>query len=107
MNVRNVWGVPTLPCHYVVELENGDLRKFYITPFREITEKDLTQYEGYHPRKCKGSPMMPALFRFYGLEKMGEVLTEVLRVRVSPSQKSKIEEKGSPSDLIREFIDKL
>lgn len=71
INVKNAWYLQASPTETVVELENGTLRKFRITPFRKLAEKDLTAYKGHHPASCRGKEFLSALYRRYGLEKGG------------------------------------
>lgn len=106
MRIRGAWNIKQLPMQYVVELEDSTLKTFDINPFKKIAEADLKEYEGYHPRKCSGVPMPFYLYPFYGLEK-SEGLTEVLRVRISPQQKEKLDNIGDVSSLIRNYIDSL
>ncbi|OPX85938.1 MAG: hypothetical protein A4E52_01572 [Pelotomaculum sp. PtaB.Bin013] len=89
MQINGAWNISQLPMHYVVELEDGTLKAFFIDPFREISEADLLEYNGHHPRKCKGHPMPDYLYRFYGFEKNDEGLTDVVRARVTPTEKAK------------------
>lgn len=105
MKIRNAWNISQLPDAYVAELEDGTLKFFRITPFREIAEKDLKDYKGHHPRHCKGVPMPEYLYRFYGLERGESALSEVVRVRMSPEQKGKLDAAGAPSTVIRRLID--
>ena len=85
--VNGAWYLEALPNQIVTELEDGSLAMFFINPFRAITDKDLRPYKSYHPRKCKGQPLPDYLYRFYGLQRNEESLSEVIRVRVSPSEK--------------------
>jgi len=104
---NGVWNVEALPTHYVVEHTDGSLSKFYIAPFRILTEDDFTAYKGHHPRKMKGLPMPDYLYQHYGLDKSPEGLTEVIRLRVSPSEKEKIEaycKSLSPSQTVSELL---
>lgn len=89
MKINGAWNINQLPKHYVVELEDNMLKSFFIAPFRKIGEADLLEYNGPHPRKCKGGPMPDYLYRFYGLEKNDESLTDVVRARVTPTEKAK------------------
>ena len=112
MKVTGAWYLDALPTHMVIELENGELKMAPITPMEPIKPERMTAYKGYHPRKCSGHPLPNYLYKFYGLEKDTESLTEVIRVRVSPSQMQKIEAYAKNSDkkvseVIREFIDNL
>jgi len=107
LKINGAWYLDSLPQHIVMELEDGTLTKVFISPFRQLTEKDFTVYKAYHPRKCKGQPLPDYLYKFYGLEKNDESLSEVVRVRLSPTEKSKIERYGAnlePSKTISEVI---
>lgn len=111
MIINGAWYVDELPTEIVAELQDGTLKHFNLTPFRHITETDLKSYKGYHPRKMKGQPLPDYLYRFYGLEKSPESLSEVIRIRVSPSEKAafeayvaSLEPRQNVSDVLREFI---
>ncbi|MCL1982954.1 MAG: hypothetical protein FWG53_07720 [Clostridiales bacterium] len=105
MIVRNVWHTPHLPEHFIAELETGELKMFLVVPYREIKEEDLLDYADFHPRRRRGQLLTPSLYHFYGLEKSAENYSEVLKIRVTPSQKEKLEAAGRTSDLIRKYID--
>lgn len=105
--VNGVWNAEAFPTHYIVEHTDGSLSKFYITPFRILTEDDFTVFKGHHPRRMKGMPMADYLYQHYGLEKSTESLTEVLRLRVTPSEKEKFEaycKSLSPSQTVSELL---
>jgi hypothetical protein len=112
--VNGVWNVQSLPLHYIVELADSSLAMFHISPFRKIVDKDLQPYRGYHPRKSKGNPMPEYLYKFYGLQRDEEGLSETLRVRISPGEKEKLETycanlepKLTISEFLREYIRKI
>lgn len=112
--VNGVWNMDSLPNHYIVELTDGTLSKFFMNPFRMLSNDDFTVYKGYHPRKCKGYPMPEYLYRFYGLQRNDEVLSETVRLRLSPSEKEKLEAycynmepKKSVSELLRDYVRSL
>jgi hypothetical protein len=114
LKINGAWYLDTFPMHTVLEKENGELAKFFINPFRELQETDLTTYKGYHPRKCKGQPLPDYLYHFYGLEKNEESATEVIHTRLTPSEKAKIEAyasnlepKKTVSEVIRDYIRSL
>lgn len=112
MKVTGAWYLDVLPMHIVLELENGELKMAPITPLEPIKPERMTAYKGYHPRKCSGHPLPEYLYKFYGLEKDTESLTEVIRVRVSPSQVAKIEAYAknnnmNVSEVLRKYIDSL
>lgn len=111
MLINGAWHINALPDEIVAEFENGELRHFFLNPFRKITDTDLKPYKGYHPRKCKGQPLPDYLYPFYGLEKSDESLSEIIRLRVSPSEKSafeayaaSLEPRQNVSDVLRDFI---
>ena len=111
MKINGAWYVDEFPTAIVIELQDGTLKHFNLTPFRKITDADLKPYKGYHPRKMKGQPLPDYLYRFYGLEKSAESLSEVLRIRVSPSEKAafeayaaSLEPRQNVSDVLRKFI---
>lgn len=105
MIINGAWYINQLPNQLVLELVDGSLGMFYLTPFRAIKEADIKLYKGYHPRKCKGSPLPEYLYRFYGLARNEETLSEVIRIRVSPSEKEKLEAVAANGDkTISEFI---
>lgn len=111
MKINGAWNISALPNDVVVELAGGELRRFGLTPFRPIKESDLSPYAGSHPRKVRGQPLPDYLYRYYGLEKSDESLSEVIRLRVSPSEKmafeayaGSLDPRQSVSDVLREFI---
>lgn len=109
VKVNGVWYLDALPNNAVVELEDGTLAKFFINPFRELKQKDFTVYKGYHPRKCKGSPLPLYLYRFYGLVKTDDNATETIHVRVTQKEKEKAEtyannEGKTVSEIVRDYI---
>ncbi|MFA6848766.1 MAG: hypothetical protein WCS30_00270 [Selenomonadaceae bacterium] len=112
LKINGAWYVDQLPTQIVVELEDGSLSKVNLTPYREISVTDLTQYKGYHPRRLKGSPLPEYFYRFYGLEKNNESLTEVIHIRITPTEKQKLEtatesQDKTTSELLRDFIRSL
>ena len=111
MKINGAWYVDALPTEIVIELQDGTLKHFNLTPFRHITDADLIDYKGYHPRKMHGQPLPDYLYGFYGLEKSDEVLSETVRVRITPSEKTKFEAYAASlephqnvSDVLRKFI---
>ena len=109
MIINGAWYLNQLPNQVVLERIDGSLGMFCLTPFRAITVKDIKPYKGYHPRKCKGSPLPEYLYRFYGLARNDESLSEVIRVRVSPTEKEKLEaasgnEDKTVSEFLRDYI---
>lgn len=109
LKVNGAWHLVALPQHLVLELEDGSLTKVFMTPYRELTEKDCTVYKTYHPRKCKGSPLPDYLYRFYGLERNEETASETVRARVTPTEKEGykryLDSKGvTESEDLRQYV---
>jgi hypothetical protein len=112
LKINGAWYINAMPRDIVVELEDGSLGHFSITPYREIKQVNLQPYKGHHPRKMKGQPLPPYLYKEYGLQKNDETATEVLHTRVTPSEKAKIENAAenrgkNVSELIRQLIREL
>jgi len=108
LKVNGAWYLNNLPYHMVIELENGDLRLAAITPMEPIENK-LSEYNGYHPRKCSGVSVPSYLYRFYGMEKTDESSSEIIHIRISPSEKVKVDElanqnKMNTSEFVRNLI---
>jgi hypothetical protein len=106
LKVNGAWYLDSLPQHFVIELTNGLLKWATLSPFEDKSDA-LTEYKGNHPRKCKGQPLPAYLYRFYGLEKSDETASEVVHVRLTPTEKSKLEEMAGDktvSEYIREMI---
>jgi len=105
MKVNGAWYLNNLPTMLVVEMVDGDLTMFDMQKFRKIEESELKEYKGHHPRKMKGHPLPDYLYRFYGLERNEETLSEVIRVRVSPREKEKLEVAASNEDkTVSEYL---
>lgn len=109
MIINGAWYLDSLPTCAVVEKADGSLAKFFINPFREITENELSVYKGYHPRKCNGQPLPLYLYKFYGLAKNDEVSSEVIHVRLTPTEKKRLQEKASEqgktvTELIKDVV---
>jgi hypothetical protein len=107
--INGAWYIEQLPQHIIMERTDGTLGMFRMTPFRVLTPKDITDYKGYHPRKCKGQPLPEYLYRHYGLSRNEEGLTEVIRVRLSPTEKEKLDTVAKNNDknvseFIREYV---
>lgn len=109
LTINGAWYINQLPNNIVMECTDGTLAMFHLTPFRGIKDTDLRPYKGHHPRKCKGQLLPDYLYRFYGLSRSDETLSEVIRVRVSPSEKEKLEAIANNNDktvseFLREYI---
>lgn len=107
MKINNAWYVDTLPDHAVIEMEHGQMVMFRIVPFRILTDEDLIAYKGHNPRKMKGQPIPEYLYKFYGLEKNDEAMTEIVRARIRPSEKSAFiaaADGKTESEFLREIV---
>jgi hypothetical protein len=105
MVVNGAWYTDNYPNLIITELADSSLKMFYLTPLRKIGEADLKPYKGYHPRRMKGYPLPEYLYRFYGLERNQESLSEVVRVRLSPTEKERLEAAAKNEGLtVSEFL---
>ena len=112
MLVNNAWYVKQLPNEIVLELVDGRMVFAHMTPFRELSDSELHEYKGYHPRKCSAEPIPGYLYRFYGLEKNEEIASEWVKVRLRPSEKERLEQAAKDanqnvSEFIRAFVQGL
>jgi hypothetical protein len=116
ITVNGAWYIDYMPDDVVIELDDGSLMTFKIVPFREIALEDLRPYDKgrQHPRKISGNPVPVYLYRFYGLTKNAESATEVIHVRVTPTEKAAIERyaanlepRKSTSEVLRDYIRSL
>jgi len=105
LKINGAWYINQLPNHIVIELEDGTLTKVFMTPFRGITDKDFSDYKCYHPRKCKGQPLPDYLYRFYGLERSDETANEVIHVRLTPTEKARLQATANNAGkTVSEFV---
>ena len=107
MKINNAWYVDELPDHAVIETEHGQMAMFLIVPFRTLTEDDLIAYKGHNPRKMKGQPIPEYIYKFYGLKKNDEAMSEVIRARIRPSEKQAFLEAANgktESEFLREIV---
>lgn len=108
LKVNGAWYLDSLPTMLVIELtDNIDniLVMANITPFRELAPSDLKLYKGYHPRKCKGQPIPAYLYRFYGMEKGAENASEVIHVRITPTEKEQLQTAANGADKpVSEYV---
>jgi hypothetical protein len=110
--INGAWYLDSLPSSIVIERADGSLGMISLTPFRAITPQDIRDYKGYHPRKCKGSPLPDYIYRFYGLAKKSESATEVIHIRLSPTEKAKIDDAAkntglTTSEYVRNWVRSL
>lgn len=109
IKVNGAWYLDSLPTMIVIEKEDNTLAMFYINPFKLIEDADLKYYKGHHPRKCKGQPLPAYLYRFYGLTKSEETANEVIHIRLTPSEKERVQTAAdgagkNVSEFIRDYI---
>lgn len=110
IKVNGVWYLDAYPSNIIIELEAGALKMAHVTPMRPLTPDKLRDYKAYHPRKCKGQPLPDYLYRFYGLEKSDETANEVIHVRLTPSEKAKLQTAAgekTTSEYVRDWIKTL
>lgn len=112
ITVSGAWYVEDLPDKIIAEVGDGKLISFQIDPYRKIKKDDISDYAGPHPRRQHGVPMPAVLYPYYGLEKSEESLSEVLRVRLSPSELERIKAAAdvdgkTVSEFAREWIRSL
>lgn len=72
MIVKNAWYAKSLPRHSVVEMEDGRFYAFRDSPFRVLTEKDLTPLQS-SVRCMKKDEIPDHTLKFYGLERSQKV----------------------------------
>ena len=105
IKVNGAWFLTAYPTSMIIELDTGMLKMAHITPLEPLNINRLRDYKAYHPRKCKGQPLPDYLYKFYGLARNEESLSEVIRVRVSPSEKEKLEAAATNTDnTVSEFL---
>ncbi len=105
LEVKGSWYVDQLPTKIVIELKDGSLEMFNLSPFKKITFRDLLQYKGLHPRKLKGDPLPEMLYQYYGLTHYKETMSEVIKIRLKPSERDKLSTVAEAADLsVSEFI---
>ena len=110
--VNGAWYIDNMTDNLILELQNGVLGMIKLSPLRIVTEDEICPYKGHHPRKIKGSPLPDYLYRFYGMTRNEATLSEVIRVRVSPSEKEKLEAMAendgkTVSEFLRDYIRSL
>jgi|GEM_PF-4716485 len=112
LEVRGAWHLSQMPTKIVIELTDGSLEYFDMAPFRKIHYKDMKQYKGKHPRMTSAEALPEMLYKYYGLSHRKETMSEILKIRLKPSEKFKLEMLAedtdlSVSELIRSYIQSL
>ena len=99
MIISGAWAIDLLPLHFIIEVPGIGLRVAYVSPFRNLSIEEFTPYKGAHPRKIHGVPMPEYLYRFYGLEKNKEIASEVIHIRVTPTEKNELSTSAKKQDM--------
>lgn len=112
VTIAGAWYVDSVPGGIVAELTDGRLVSFSISPFRAVTEDDFRPYAGQHPRKLHGVPVPAVLYQYYGLVKSEESLSEMLHIRLTPSELEKVKAAAvaagkTVSEYAREWVRSL
>ena len=110
--ITGAWYIDKIPGGIVIEQVDGILSSIAISPFKAITVDDMMSYDGQHPRKLHGVPVPSTLYPYYGLTKSDESLSEVLRVRLAPSELERLKAVADAtgktvSEYAREWIRRL
>lgn len=69
MKIKKLYATEKYPNVYVLENLEGEFYKFFISPFRNITEKDLRPVLYYRPWGNMGTEAGDYIYKLYGLEK--------------------------------------
>ena len=80
MKIKNIY-IGNIKDYYVVEMPNNKFYKFYCTPSRKITEKDLTEIFPNMVRETVLKYLKPVviektILKLYGLKKSKEIEEE-------------------------------
>lgn len=69
MKIKKLFRSTRFPYHMVLETISGEYKKFYICPFRKITEKELEAVPFWQPVGKNAEEAEPYMYKFYGFEK--------------------------------------
>lgn len=69
MKIKKLYATEKYPNVYVLETLEGEFYKFFITPYRKVTEKDLHPVPFYRPIGNMGIEARDYNYKLYGLEK--------------------------------------
>lgn len=69
MKIKKLFQSDILFYYMVLETTDGQYKKFFISPFRKLSEEDLTPIPHWHPSGVNGIEADPYMYKFYGLEK--------------------------------------
>jgi hypothetical protein len=84
---KQVWYIEGIKDSYIIQLGDGRLHTFLISPVRDITVEDLTPYIGETPT----TPSIPiAISKLYGIKDYKELASDHISFRIKPTDKEKI-----------------
>lgn len=70
MEIKKLFMSNNFPQHYVLQAQDENFYRFYMTPFRHLTAADLTPMP-YYQEKGENAQEAPLyLYKLYGLEKL-------------------------------------
>lgn len=72
MKIKKLFKDSGMLQHHVMQLCDGSYVRFFITPYRKISERDITQVPHYTPAGNRGEEAENHLYKLYGLEKTNE-----------------------------------
>jgi len=109
LDVCGAWFLADFPEHMVIELADHRMVTAPLRLEHGQTEPVFELYEGPHPRKCKGQPVPEWQFGFYGMVRVSETASEILRVRLTPSDLKRLSDAAEAADkpvseMVREWI---
>ena len=68
--VKSAWYMDVFPTLIVIVTDTDEIKKFNMTPFRHVTESELSGYMGHPLSVCKKSAVPDYLYNSYGLTKI-------------------------------------
>lgn len=72
MKIKGAYYMRQMPTKIGIRLLDGRVATADLTPFREISEKDLTSLVISEQRLSQNDPIPGYVLRFYGLEKVDQ-----------------------------------
>lgn len=70
MEIKKLFKATNYPYHYVLKTVDDQYKMFLITPFRQISEKDLKHLPAYIERGNKAEEAEAYIYKLYGLTKI-------------------------------------
>jgi hypothetical protein len=83
----------------VADFGGGRLLSAPLAPYRALDESGMAAHEGPHPKHARCPRLPESMYALYGLEKSGEAATEVLRVRLTPTEMEDVKAAAKASDM--------